>query len=96
MRLIEAGECENAVELLKTLDDQIVKDIEAELDQESEEKMDEAEIAEPDEQIKQFLRDFLLDIWANIVVALQLKGSACFEQVIQRHVEKLLKLQEGK
>lgn len=96
IRLISSGECEKAIELLESLDDQIVKDIEAEmdrLDQEPEEETDETEDAESDEQAKQFLRVFLLDVWSHLVVALQRKDTASFEWVIQRHAEKLIKLQ---
>lgn len=96
IRLISNGECEKATELLESLDDQIVKDIETELDQEPEEETDEAETEESDESAKQFLRDFLLDVWAHLVVALQQKNIASFEWVIQRHAEKLLKLQKGR
>jgi len=95
IRLISSGECEKACELLDSLDDQIVKDIDAKLDnldQESEET-DETEDTESDEQAKQFLRVFLLDVWSHLVVALQRKDTASFEWVIQRHAEKLIKLQ---
>ena len=95
IRLISSGECEKACELLDSLDDQIVKDIDAKLDnldQESEETED----VESNEQTKQFLRKFLLDTWAHLVVALQQKDVASFEWVIQRHAEKLSKLQNGK
>lgn len=98
IRLISSGECEKACELLDSLDDQIVKDIDAKLDnldQESEET-DETEDVESNEQTKQFLRKFLLDTWAHLVVALQQKDVASFEWVIQRHAEKLSKLQNGK
>ena len=95
-RLICNEEYEKAAELLESLDDQIVRDIEAELDKLDQEPEEEVETEEFDEQAKQFLRDFLLDIWANIVVALRTKSETCFEQVIQRHAEKLLKLQNGR
>ena len=98
IRLISGGECGKAAELLKSLDDQIVKDIETEmdkLDQKPEKETDEAEAREADEQAKQFLRDFLLDTWAHLVIALQQKNIASFEWVIQRHAEKLLKLRNG-
>ena len=97
--LISGGEHEKARELLESLDDQIAKDIIAELDrldQEPEEETDEAEAEESDEPEKQFLRDFLLDVWAHLVIALQTKNIASFEWVIQRHAEKLLKLQKGR
>ena len=86
-RLICNEEYEKAAELLESLDDQIVRDIEAELDKLDQEPEEEVETEEFDEQAKQFL---------NIVVALRTKSETCFEQVIQRHAEKLLKLQNGR
>lgn len=97
--LISGGEHEKAKELLESLDDQIVKEIQSELDkldQEPEEETDEADTEESDEPAKQFLRDFLLDVWAHLVIALQTKNIASFEWVIQRHAERLLKLQKGR